>query len=41
MKDTRAAIVECAFWLFIERGYEGASMACSATIWMRHQRQSG
>ena len=27
MKDTSAAIVECAFWLFIERGYEGASMA--------------
>jgi AcrR family transcriptional regulator len=27
MKDTRAAIVESAFRLFIERGYEGASMA--------------
>ena len=27
MKDTRAAIVESAFQLFIERGYEGASMA--------------
>lgn len=27
MKDTRAAIVESAFRLFIEHGYEGASMA--------------
>lgn len=27
MKDTRAAIVESAFRLFIERGYDGASMA--------------
>lgn len=27
MKDTRAAIVDSAFRLFIERGYEGASMA--------------
>lgn len=27
MKDTRATIVECAFRLFIERGYDGASMA--------------
>lgn len=27
MKDTRAAIVESAFRLFIARGYEGASMA--------------
>jgi AcrR family transcriptional regulator len=27
MKDTRTAIVESAFRLFIERGYEGASMA--------------